>query len=230
MSCSLPQGIAGVFLEGCCPSGHHKCSLVWHCKLVLYTAVTEQSWWHPFCICLRGDIIIIFASSFCVLVLCSSSPNTPWHSRRPWVTSSLFPPSWLVLVRFITRCSALHPRVDQVALINSNGSLPYSLSETRLRSCILLREFLTGVSKAPLLNSIWYSPGRECGISQYRHWLVESTDFTMRGRAADFDASQRYCTKTRFSTNWWICHEQTETQYRETLMNGQHAKFTTLTY
>lgn len=90
MSCSLPQGIAGVFLEGCCPPGHHKCSLVWHCKLVLYTAVTEQSWWHPFCTSLRGDIIIIFASSFCVLVLCSSSPNTPWHSRRPWVTSSLF--------------------------------------------------------------------------------------------------------------------------------------------
>lgn len=39
-----PQWVAGVFLEGCCPPGHHKCSLAWHCKLVLYTAVTEQSW------------------------------------------------------------------------------------------------------------------------------------------------------------------------------------------
>lgn len=42
----LPQGIAGVFFLVLLLSHYHVPQML-TCKLVLYTAVTEQSWWRP---------------------------------------------------------------------------------------------------------------------------------------------------------------------------------------
>lgn len=69
--------------------------------------------------------------------------NSPKHSYHPWVSSLSFHSyTLLVFIRFFTRRSAPHPRVDLVALISSNMALCPTTFLNKGEGV-----FLTGVSK-----------------------------------------------------------------------------------
>lgn len=90
-------------------------------KLVLYTAVTERSWCHPLHSHPRGQIY-----SFCIIIVCPCTLQFfPQYSKTFMLSLSIIFAHFLhlVLILFITRRSALHPRVDQVALISNNMAL-----------------------------------------------------------------------------------------------------------